>query len=115
MRAGKNTQLFTFAQQNYAFLMKTDYQNEIINKVRLLRQSKNISQAKLAAIIGVSTGQIGNIETPTRAHKYTLAQLSIVCDELGIPLENIFIDNVTMLSKDEIVKRLINSIIEYEK
>lgn len=95
--------------------MKSDYQNEIINRIRQSRLSKNVSQANLAAAIGVSTGQIGNIETPTRTHKYTLAQLSIVCDELGISLEVLFLGNTTDLPKDEVIKRLINCIIEYEK
>lgn len=95
--------------------MKSDYQNEIVNKIRRLRLSKNISQATLAAAIGVSAGQIGNIETPTRAHKYTLAQLSIICDELGIAFENLFLGDEISLSKDETIRRLINCIIEYEK
>lgn len=95
--------------------MKSDYQNEIINKVRQLRLAKNISQSTLAATIGVSAGQIGNIETPTRTHKYTLAQLSIICDELGVALTSLFFDDEISLSKDDTVRRLINCIIEYEK
>lgn len=95
--------------------MKSDYQNAIINKIRQLRQEKNFSQFHIATAIGISTGQLGNIETPSRPHKYTLSQLSIICDELGIKIEDLFLDSTDELSKEETIKRLINSIIEYEK
>ncbi len=95
--------------------MKTDYQNAIIDKIRKLRLAKSISQYRLATAIGISTGQIGNIETPARPHKYTLEQLSIICDEFEIRIQDLFLDNPDSLKQDELVKRLINSIIEYEK
>ncbi len=95
--------------------MKTDYQNAIVDKIRRLRLEKNISQYRLSSAIGISTGQIGNIETPTRPHKYTLEQLSIICDELDIRIQDLFLDNPDSLTQEDLVKRLINSIIEYEK
>jgi len=95
--------------------MKSDYQNAIVNKIRQLRQEKNFSQFYIATAIGISAGQLGNIETTSRSHKYTLSQLSIICDELGIKIEDLFLDSTEELSKEETIKRLINSIIEYEK
>lgn len=95
--------------------MKTEYQNAIINKVRRLRLAQDISQLKISTLIGVSTGHIGNIETPTKPHKYTLAQLSMICEELDIKIQDLFLDNISNLSQDETIQRLINCIIEYEK
>lgn len=95
--------------------MKSDYQNAIVNKIRQLRLSKDISQFKISTLIGVSTGHIGNIESPTKPHKYTLSQLSMICEDMDIKIQDLFLDNASGLSQDEIIKRLINCIIEYEK
>lgn len=95
--------------------MKSDYQNAIVNKIRQLRQDKGLSQFQIATMLGISTGQLGNIETPSRPHKYTLAQLSIICEEFGIQIVDLFLDDRQGLVLDDVIKRLINSIIEYEK
>lgn len=95
--------------------MKSEYQLLIIDKIRRLRHEHDYSQFKLAALLGISAGQMGNIESPMRAHKYTLSQLSVVCEEFGMPIEKLFLDNTDSLAKEEIIRRLINSIIEYEK
>ena len=95
--------------------MKTEYQNAIIDKIRAKRLELGYSQLDIAALLDISTGQMGNIETPTRPHKYTIAQLSMICDEFKLPIEDLFLDNKKDFSQDEIIRRLINSIIEYEK
>lgn len=95
--------------------MKSEYQNTIINKIRQLRQEKGMSQFQIATALGISTGQLGNIETPARPHKYTLAQLAIICEELGIQIVDLFLEDKSDLPTDVIINRLINSIIEYEK
>ena len=95
--------------------MKSEYQNSIVDKIRALRLKLNYSQLDLSSLLDVSPGQIGNIETPSRPHKYTLTQLSIICDEFKVPIENLFLDDCEALSKHEVVQRLINCIIEYEK
>lgn len=95
--------------------MKSEYQNTIVNKIRQLRLSKDMSQIQVATVLGVSPGQLGNIETPSRPHKYTLAQLSILCDELGVSIVNLFLEDRNGLTQEEMIKRLINCIIEYEK
>ena len=52
--------------------MKTgsvDYQDKVIQSIKKLRTEKGISQAKLSEILGISRGQIGNIENPKYSHK----------------------------------------------
>ncbi len=95
--------------------MKSEYQNNIVDKIRALRYSRNYSQLDLSSLLDVSPGHIGNIETPSRPHKYTLTQLSIICDEFKVPIESLFFDKTDSMSSHEIVQRLINCIIEYEK
>ena len=95
--------------------MKTDYQNNIINRVRQIRNDRNLSQIDISALLDISSGQVGNIETPTRPHKYTLGQLSLLCDEFEINIQDLFLEHSEGLSNEELVRRLINSIIEYEK
>ena len=95
--------------------MKSEYQNSIIDKIRALRMKLNYSQLDVSSLLDVSPGQIGNIETPSRPHKYTLTQLSIICDEFKVPIESLFLDDCGAMSTHEVVQRLINCIIEYEK
>ncbi|MCQ2351380.1 MAG: helix-turn-helix transcriptional regulator [Paludibacteraceae bacterium] len=95
--------------------MKTPYQNDIVNKIRQIRLSRNVSQNQVAEILGVSPGHVGNIETPSCSHKYTLKQLSVLCDEFDVNIESLFINGIENIHQDEIIKRLINCIIEYEK
>lgn len=95
--------------------MKTEYQNSIVDKIRALRLKRGYSQLTLSSLLDISPGQIGNIETPTRPHKYTLTQLSIICDEFKVPIVSLFLDNSENMSTNEVVQRLINCIIEYEK
>ena len=77
--------------------------------------SKDYSQQDVSAVLDISNGQVGNIETPSKPHKYTLSQLSILCDEFKVNIVDLFLDNPSELSSEELIKRLINSIIEYEK
>lgn len=93
--------------------MKSDYQNTIIDKVRVLRLSHHYSQRDVSAILNISSGQIGNIESPTKSHKYTLAQLSVLCDAFGVNITDLFLDNTVDLTQEEVVRKLIDNIIEY--
>lgn len=95
--------------------MKSAYQNQIIDKIRLIRLQKGYSQNQIATIIGISSGQMGNIESPNRSHKYTLSQLSMICHEFNIGIEELFLESSDQMSKSETINRLINCIIEYEK
>lgn len=92
-----------------------DYQDKIIQSIKKLRIERGISQAKLSELLGLSRGQIGNIENPRYSHKYTLKQIDIICKHLNYPIERIFIPNVKIASEcSEAVNAVISSIIKYE-
>ena len=91
------------------------YQDKVIQSIKKLRTEHGISQAKLSEILGISRGQIGNIENPNYAHKYTLKQIDIICKHLDYPIEKIFIPNVKIAPEcSEAVNAVISSIIKYE-
>lgn len=93
--------------------MKTEYQNKVILNIRRLRDKNNISQSKVALILGISNGHIGNIETPTSSYKYTLSQIVKLCKIFKVPIEYAFYDvdvDVSKISKDD----LVNKIVEYQ-
>lgn len=93
--------------------MKTEYQNEIINRLRKIRISKGYSQSKIASILGISNGQVGNIETFSRPHKYTLSQIETLCDLFGLSMETLFFKEGTDISQVTI-KEILHKIILYE-
>ena len=68
-----------------------DYQDKIIQTIKRIRIERDISQAKLSELLGISRGQVGNIENPNYPHKYTLKQIVNVCEKLDVPIEQIFI------------------------
>lgn len=98
--------------------MKTgsvDYQDKVIQSIKKLRTEKGISQAKLSEILGISRGQIGNIENPKYSHKYTLKQIDTICKYLNYPIEKIFLPEVKIAPEcSEAVDVVISSIIKYE-
>lgn len=71
---------------------KTEYQINIINRVRDLRQKYGVSQAQLSTIIGVTPGQLGNIESSKYSHKYTLNHLNQIANYFGVPIEIFFME-----------------------
>ena len=95
---------------------KTEFQIEIINKLKELRHSGNISQAQICEIIGInSLGQIGNIESPRFKHKYTLKQIYLLANYFKYPFEKIFLTDLELeKSKDEVINILILKLIAYE-
>ncbi len=68
----------------------------------------------LSNIIGVSDGQVGNIESPKFSHKYTLKQLYDFCIFVKYPFEKLFLTDEELKSKD-VVKLLISKIVEYDQ
>ena len=97
--------------------MKTgcvDYQDKVIQSIKKLRTERGISQAKLSEILGISRGQIGNIENPKYSHKYTLKQIDTICKYLDYPIEKIFLPEVKIAPEcSEAVYAMISSIIKY--
>lgn len=92
-----------------------DYQDKIIQTIKRIRVERDISQAKLSEMLGISRGQVGNIENPNYPHKYTLKQIVTVCEKLDVPIEQIFIPEQKMKPEcSEIIKGLVDCIIKYE-
>lgn len=88
-------------------ISKTDYQIDVIARIRNLRTARNVSQVALADMINVSNGQIGNIESPKFQHKYTLKQLYIIATHFGVTLDHLLTGCDTPLSSDELIQALI--------
>lgn len=97
-------------------IKKTDFQIEIIGRIKEYRIDQNISQAYVSEILGLnSKGLIGNIESPKYSHKYTLKQLHILSQKLNFPLEGLFLtEDELNQDKQIIINNLIKKIIEYD-
>ncbi len=96
--------------------MKTEYQLEIIGKIRRLREFNRCSQAQLAKYLGVSDGQIGNVESTKYPQKYTLSQLHKICTLFKTPIQHLFIDENEYIDNHiDIIDLLIQKIIRYEE
>ena len=92
-----------------------EYQDKIVQRIKKLREDNGISQAKLSEILGISRGQVSNIENPHYSHKYTLKQIDTICKHLDYPIEKIFLPNVKIAPEcSEAVDTVISSIIKYE-
>jgi transcriptional regulator with XRE-family HTH domain len=70
--------------------VNTDIEQYVIDKVKEIRTSKGISQAKLAHLIELSVGFIGNVENPRHIAKYNLNHLNRISKELGEPFKDFF-------------------------
>lgn len=87
--------------------MKTNYQIEIILKLKKIRQEQNYSQENIANLLGISNGHIGNIESPKTSHKYTLSQINVLCNEFKIPIEHIFLNDEDYTHNIDIVSKIV--------
>ena len=90
---------------------KSDYQMQVINRIKSIRYDLNISQVKIAEWLNLSNGQVGNIESVKFPHKYTLKQLKCICDHFNIKIENILLDS----DEKKSIESVINKLIEYEE
>ena len=96
--------------------MKTDYQIIIIDRLRDMRQERNLSQSQIATSLGISTGQMGNIETRKASHKYTLGQIYTLCNEFKVSIADIFLSNEERkLPMERQINLLIEKIVQYEQ
>ena len=91
----------------------SEIEERIIQKIRNLRLEHNLSQQALSRVLGVSEGQIGNIESPKFQHKYTLKQIYRFCKFIGYPFERVFLSDEESAS-DNKINLLVEKIIEYE-
>lgn len=88
-------------------MAKTDFQNEVINRIRLLRVDNDISQIGQANLIEVSNGQIGNIESPKFQHKYTLKQLYQIANHFKVSIYFLLTGKDEVVDSDTLIKALI--------
>ena len=92
-----------------------DYQDRVIQEIKKIRTEHKISQAKLSEILGISRGQVGNIENPNYTHKYTLKQIVAFCKYVDYPIEKIFIPDVKIAPEcSKAISEIIKNIIRYE-
>jgi len=88
-------------------LQKTDYQIQVIEKVKNLRTENAISQQQLASILDVTNGQVGNIESLKYPHKYTLRQLAIIAKHFQLSVDYFFLKKgESSLTVDECIPRI---------
>lgn len=55
--------------------MKSEVDLYVMNRVRVKRREKRVSQALLSFGIGVTRGFVGQVESPTNASKYNVNHL----------------------------------------
>lgn len=92
--------------------MKTEYQNTIILKLKSIRDERGYSQASIARLLGISPGQLGNIESCKQRHKYTLKQILLLCREFDYPITDLFLFGK---GQDNSVNSIVESIVRYEE
>lgn len=96
-------------------MKKSDYQLEIIFKIKKEREARGLGQKNIADILGISEGHIGNIESPKFPQKYTLRQLDLLCKYFKMPTEQLFISDDTYVQENiNITALLVEKIVEYE-
>ena len=92
--------------------MKTEYQYEVISRIKKLREDKNYTQASLAKLLEISPGQLGNIESYKQDHKFTLAQILKICISLEIEIEDILLPERS--EKVELID-IVEAIVKYQE
>jgi len=94
--------------------MKSDYQQQVINKIKALREKQGITQLAFSRLLGISPGQMGNIDSIRQPHKYTIKQLLTVCDALGIGIEEVLFPR-SAKSMTYSVRDVVTAIIKYQE
>ena len=65
---------------------KSDIQIQVVNRVKKIRLSHNISQRELANMLDITAGEMGNIESLKYKNKYTLKQLVSISTKLQVSI-----------------------------
>lgn len=86
---------------------KTEYQLEVISRIRKLRIENEVSQVGLANLIDISNGQIGNIESSKYQHKYTLKQLYLIAQYFKVSMEYLLTGSNESLNSSQLIEALI--------
>ena len=92
--------------------MKTHFQYEVISKLKKYREEKGYTQASIAKLLGISPGQLGNIESFKQGHKFTLVQILKICDTLNIDVLDIFLPE---RGEEVKPKELLQAIVKYQE
>ena len=93
--------------------MKTDYQIVVLSTIKKKREERGISQLALSSYLGISPGQMGNIDSFKQPHKFTLKQIKSICDYMMINIEDVFFPNEG--DKHHSINDIINAIIKYQE
>ena len=93
--------------------MKTDYQQQVINRIKMIRESKGSSQLTFSKLLDISHGQMVNIDSCKQPHKYTLKHILTICDFLEITVEEVFFIPKKTDSTFS-TREVINAIIKYQ-
>lgn len=70
--------------------IKTNIEQYVIDRVKQIRAEKGGSQARLAHLIDISVGFIGNVENPKHVAKYNPNHLNRISKELEVPFKDFF-------------------------
>lgn len=70
--------------------MKSPIELYVIQRVREIRIQQGVSQSMLAYGIGVSSGFVGQVESPKFPAKYNLNHLNEIAQYLNCPLTDFF-------------------------
>lgn len=74
----------------YKDSVKTEIEQYVIDRVKEIRNSKDISQARLAHLIDLSVGFVGNVENPKHIAKWNLNHLNRISTALDVPYKDFF-------------------------
>lgn len=67
---------------------KTKFEIAVVEKVRLIRMEKGLSQEYVAGVLGLTAGFIGQIESPNNPSKYNLNHLNKLAYEFGCSVKD---------------------------
>ncbi len=70
--------------------LKSEIELYVIDRVKAIRIKKGISQAKLAHLLDISVGFIGNVENPNHRAKYNLNHLNSIAKVLDCSFSDFF-------------------------
>lgn len=63
---------------------KSKFELAVIQRVKEVREQRKLGQRDIAAILGVSEGFIGQVESPNSPSKYNLNHLNFLAKELNV-------------------------------
>ncbi|REC60148.1 hypothetical protein DRF65_22625 [Chryseobacterium pennae] len=61
----------------------TQFDFDLINHVRILRESAGLNKEELSLKMGLAKSFIGNVESYTQRHKYSTRHITLLCKAFG--------------------------------